>query len=73
MPKIENVITIFLGVLVMCLCTVIFVMLVKFAKQEGEGNHQRRENQKAALLLREEREKMQKLLKTLEEINGREP
>lgn len=66
MFKLENAVTIFLGVLVMCLCTVVFLMLVKFAKQEGESKRQRQENQKAALVLREEREKFERLLKTVE-------
>lgn len=66
MLKLENAVTIFLGVLVMCLCAVVFLMLVKFAKQEGESKRQRQENQKAALVLREEREKFERLLKTVE-------
>lgn len=66
MSKPENLgIIVFLGLLVGCLCTVVFVMLFKFAKQEGESKHQRRENEKAALVLREEREKLEKLLKTV--------
>lgn len=67
MSKPDNLgVIVFLGVLVMCLCTVVFVMLLKFAKQEGESKRQRQENQKAALVLREEREKFERLLKTVD-------
>lgn len=66
MSKPENFgVIVFLGFLVMCLCTLVFWMLLKFAVQEGERKHERSENQKAALLLREEREKLEKLLKTV--------
>lgn len=57
---------VFLGVLVMCLCTLLFVMMLEFAKQDGQRKHERSENQKAALLLREQREKMEKLLEALQ-------
>lgn len=67
MSKPENLgVIVFLGVLVMCLCTVVFIMLVKFAKQEGETERNRREANKAAVVLREEREKLERLLKTVE-------
>jgi uncharacterized protein YlxW (UPF0749 family) len=59
-------IIVFLGLLVMCLCTVIFWMLLKFAKQEGQVEHNRREANRAAVVLREEREKLERLLKTVE-------
>lgn len=59
-------IIVFLGLLVMCLCTVVFWMLLKFAKQEGETERNRREANKAAVVLREEREKLERLLKTVD-------
>lgn len=66
MSKPENFgVIVFLGFLVMCLCTLVFWMMLKFAVQDGERTRDRRENQKAALLLREEREKLEKLLKTV--------
>ena len=58
-------IIVFLGFLVMCLCTIIFLLLFKFAQQDGERKHDRRENQKATALLREEREKFEKVLKAI--------
>lgn len=64
--KWENLwIIVFLGVLVMCLCTIIFVLLFKFAQQDGERKRDRRENEKAALVLRGEREKLEQLLKAV--------
>ena len=66
MSKPDNLgVIVLLGVLVMCLCTVVFVMLLKFSTQDGERKRDRRENEKAALLLREEREKLERLLKTV--------
>lgn len=56
---------VFLGVLVMCLCTTVFWMLLKFANQDGERKRDRRENEKATLALRDEREKMERLLRTV--------
>lgn len=56
---------VFLGFLVMCLCTIIFLLLFKFAQQEGERKRDRRENEKAALVLREQREKFEQLLKAV--------
>lgn len=67
MSKPENFgVIVFLGFLVMCLCTLVFWMMLKFAVQDGERTRDRRENQKAAMLLREEREKFEKLLKTVQ-------
>lgn len=64
--KWENLwIIVFLGVLVMCLCTVIFLLLVRDAEQAGERKRDRRENEKAALVLREQREKFEQLLKAV--------
>lgn len=66
MSKPENLgVIVFLGVLVMCLCALLFYMLLKFAVQEGESKQQRRENEKAAIVLRESREKLERLLKTV--------
>lgn len=66
MSKPENFgVIVFLGFLVMCLCTVIFWGMLKFAIQEGEGKRQRNENQKAALLLREERKRLEEVLEKL--------
>jgi type VI protein secretion system component VasK len=66
MRKPENLwLIIFLGTLVMCLCTVIFWGMLKFAVQDGERTRDRRENQKATLALRDEREKMERLLRTV--------
>ena len=66
MAKPENLgVIVFLGVLVFCLCTLVFWMLLKFYSQDGEFRHHRRESEKAALVLREEREKLEKLLKTV--------
>lgn len=60
---------VFLGFLVMCLCTIIFLMLLEFAQQRGEHKRERerdrRENEKAALVLREQREKFEQLLKAV--------
>lgn len=69
MSKPENFgVIVFLGFLVMCLCTLLFWMLLKFAVQEGQVEKNRRESNKAALVLREEREKLERLLKTVENI-----
>ena len=66
MSKPENLgLIVFLSVLVMCLCTLLFWMLLKFAIQDGERTHDRRQNQKATALLREEREKFEKVLKAI--------
>lgn len=67
MSKPENFgVIVFLGFLVMCLCTIVFWGLIKFAVQDGERTRDRRENQKAALALRESREQLEKLLKTVQ-------
>lgn len=67
MSKPENLgVIVFLGVLVGCLCTVVFWMLLKFNVQDGEFKRQQRESAKAALVLREEREKLERLLKAVE-------
>ena len=67
MSKPENLgVIVFLGVLIGCLCTVVFWMLLKFNVQDGEFKRQQRESAKAALVLREEREKLERLLKAVE-------
>ena len=67
MLKPQNLgVIVFLGVLVGMLCTLVFWMVLKFYKQEGEFKHNRQEAQKAALVLREEREKLERLLKAVE-------
>ena len=67
MDKPQNFgVIVFLGLLVMCLCTLVFWMLLKFSVQDGEFKRQQRESQKAAMLLREEREKLERLLKAVE-------
>lgn len=64
--KWENLwLIVFLGFLVMCLCTLLFYMMLKFAVQDGERTRDRRENEKATLALRDEREKMERLLRTV--------
>ena len=69
MRKPENLwLIVFLSTLVFCLCTLLFWMMLKFAVQDGERKHDRRENQKATALLREEREKFEKLLKSIQPI-----
>lgn len=69
MRKPENLwLIVFLGTLVLCLCTLLFWMMLKFAVQDGERTRDRRETQKATALLREEREKFEKLLKLIQPI-----
>jgi hypothetical protein len=66
MSKPENLgVIVFLGVLVGCLCTFTFWLALKLWQKDGEFKRQEREASKAALVLREEREKMQKLLEAL--------
>lgn len=61
----NNAVIFMLCLVIGILCLVVFVMVLKFATQEGERKRDRRENEKAALVLREEREKLEKLLKTV--------
>lgn len=66
MSKPENLgVIVFLGLLVGCLCTFTFWLALKLWQKDGEFKRQEREANKAALVLREEREKMQKLLEAL--------
>lgn len=67
MSKPENLgVIVFLGVLVGCLCPLLFWMLLKFSVQDGQFKQQQRESYKAAMLLREEREKLERLLQAVE-------
>lgn len=55
----------FLGFLVMCLCTLVFLLVLDIYKKDGQFKHNQREADKAALVLREERKKLEQLLKTV--------
>jgi uncharacterized membrane protein len=68
-----NAIIYMLSLIIGILLILIFLFLLEWKKLDGRIKHSTREHDKAALVLREQREKMQKLLKTLEESNGREP
>lgn len=66
MAKPENLgVIVFLGVLVMCLCTITFWLVLKVFTQDGQFKSNRREAEKAALVLRDEREKLERLLRTV--------
>jgi uncharacterized membrane protein len=67
MAKPDNLgVIVFLGVLVGCLCTLTFWLVLKFYTQDGQFKRQQRESEKAALVLRDEREKLERLLKAVE-------
>lgn len=67
MSKPENLgVIVFLGVLVFCLCTFTFWLALQLWQRDGQFKRQQRESEKAALVLREEREKLERLLKTVE-------
>jgi len=74
MSKPDNLgIIVFLGVLVMCLCTVVFILVLDNYKKDGQFKHQQRESERAALALRESREKLERLLKAVQDTEkGRE-
>lgn len=57
---------VFLGVLVGCLCTFTFWLALKLWEKDGQFKHQQRESEKAALVLREERRKLEALLRAVE-------
>ena len=59
--------TAFLGFLVMCLCTLVFLLVLDIYKKDGQFKHQQRESEKATLLMREERKKLERLLKAVED------
>lgn len=66
MSKPENLgVIVFLGVLIGCLCTFTFWLALKLWQKDGEFKRQEREANKAALVLREERKKMEQLLEAL--------
>jgi uncharacterized membrane protein len=58
-----NAITFMLCLLFGILLVLMFLFLLEGRKMKGELKNSTRENQKAALVLREEREKMERLLK----------
>lgn len=67
MSKPENFgVIVFLGFLVMCFCTLTFWLVLQLWIKNGEFKRQEREANKAALVLREERKKMEKLLEALQ-------
>lgn len=67
MSKPENLgVIVFLGVLILCLCTFTFWLALKLWEKDGQFKQQQREAHKAALVLREEREKLERLLKAVE-------
>lgn len=55
----------FLGFLIMCLCALTFWLALQLWIKDGQFKRQERDAHKAALVLREEREKFEKLLKTV--------
>jgi len=66
MSKPENLgVIVFLGVLILCLCTFTFWLGLKLWQRDGQFQRQQREAEKAALVLREEREKLERLLRTV--------
>jgi uncharacterized protein YpmS len=58
-----NAITFLLCLLFGILLVLMFLFLLEGRKMKGELKNSTRENQKAALVLREEREKLERLLK----------
>lgn len=56
----------FLGFLLMCFCTLTFWLVLQLWIKDGQFKRQERESAKAALVLREEREKLERLLKAVE-------
>jgi uncharacterized membrane protein len=69
----SNALIFLLCLIVGILFALLFFALLEAGKFKGRLDNSTRENARAALILREEYKKMQKLLKTLEESNGREP
>lgn len=69
MQKPENLgIIVFLGVLVGCLCTFTFWLALKLWQKDGQFKRQEQDAHKAAMILRDEREKTEKLLKKMQGI-----
>ncbi len=58
-----NAITFLLCMVIGILLVLMFLFLLEDRKMKGELKNSTRENQKAALVLREEREKLERLLK----------
>jgi len=50
----------------MCLCALTFWLVLQLWIKDGQFKRQERESAKAALVLREEREKLERLLKAVE-------
>ncbi len=61
-----NAITFLLCLLFGILLVLMFLFLLEGRKMKGELKNSTRENQKAALVLREEREKLERLLKLVD-------
>lgn len=67
MSKPENLgVIVFLGVLIMCLCTLTFWLALKLWEKDGQFKRQQRESERAAIVLRESREKLERLLRTVD-------
>jgi uncharacterized membrane protein (DUF106 family) len=62
-----NAITFLLCLVIGILLVLMFLFLLEDRKMKGELKNSTRENQKAALVLREEREKIERVLKQLKE------
>jgi hypothetical protein len=62
-----NAITFLLCLVIGILLVLMFLFLLEDRKMKGELKNSTRENQKAALVLREEREKLERVLKQLKE------
>lgn len=69
MRKPENLgIIVFLGFLVLCLCTFVFYLALQLFIKDGQFKHQEREANKAAIAMRDEREKLEKLLTKIRDL-----
>lgn len=64
----SNAIIFLLCIVIGILFVVLFFALLEGGKLKGQLNNSRRENDKAALALRDSREKMEKLLKAMHRI-----
>lgn len=61
----DNAVIVFLGVLVGIALPLIFFLVLRLDVVEGRLRKSTRENDKSAMVLREEREKLEKLLKSV--------
>ncbi len=61
----DNAVVYLLCVVIGILGVLLFFLVLKFYKQEGDFKHTRRETEKDALVLRDEREKLERLLRTV--------